>query len=116
MKLTETEIKTFKPLPSRTPLGVGWRRSLPSHYAHWSAHRDMANQARRRNSYVTLGESPALTVKEARLELAKRMGRATPVNALTVRDARNEWYANEIAPTASIKNSRKRRGALSPQG
>jgi hypothetical protein len=37
-------------------------------------------------------------VKAARAALAKRMGRTTAPNALTVKDAFEEWFAEQIEP------------------
>ena len=98
MKLPETDIKTFKPHPTRhrwVSDGAGlYLRIMPSGRRTWTWRTKRAGET----SYTSIGEWPAMPVKEARLELAKRTGRATPVNALTVADALNEWYDHHIAP------------------
>ena len=52
-----------------------------------------------------MGEWPEVTVKAARAALAKRTGRATPPNALTVKDAFEEWFADQIEPNYRRTNN-----------
>jgi integrase len=107
MKLTETGIKTFKPHPSRHRWisdGDGlYLRVMPSGRQSWIWRTKRAGHT----SYFTIGEWPAMTVKAARQALAKRTGRATPPNAMTVGDALSEWYDDQIAPRYKVtKNMR----------
>ena len=58
-----------------------------------------------RTSYTTIGEWPEFSVKRARSELGKRTGRATPVNALTVKDALEEWFTEQIERKYRVTNN-----------
>lgn len=44
-------------------------------------------------------------MKAARVALGKRTGRATPPNALTVKDALEEWFADQIEDRYRVTNS-----------
>jgi len=104
--LTETDIKAFKPHPDRDRWendGAGlYLRILRSGHMSWVWRTKRAN----RTSYITLGAWPELSVKAARAELAKRTGRATPPNALLVRDALNEWFQHIERVYRSTKNTK----------
>jgi len=98
MALTETDIKTFKALPDRhrwvSDGGGLYLRIMPSDRRSWIWRTKRAG----RTSYFTIGDWPAMAVKDARAALAKRTGKATPPNALTVADALEEWYGDQIGP------------------
>jgi integrase len=98
MALTETDIKALKPHPERHRWvndGAGlYLRIAPSGRRTWT----WRTKRNGKTSYVTIGEWPDLTVKGARAALARRTGRATPPNALTVRNAFEEWFADQIKP------------------
>lgn len=107
MALTETDIKTFKPHPDRDRWvndGAGlYLRIVSSGRKSWV----WRTKKNGRTSYTTLGEWPDLSVKQARAELGKRTGRATPVNALRVKDALEEWFTEQIEPNYRVtKNIR----------
>jgi integrase len=107
MPLTETDIKALKPHPERHRWvndGAGlYLRIAPSGRRTWTW-RTKRNGTTR---YTTIGEWPALSVKAARAALSKRTGRATPPNALTVKDAFEEWYSDQIEPNyRRVKNMR----------
>ena len=96
--LTETDIKALKPHPERhrwvnDSQGL-YLRVAPSGRRSWV----WRSKRNGKTSYFTIGEWPDLSVKAARLALAKRTGRATPPNALTVKDAIGEWFADQIEP------------------
>lgn len=96
MALTETEIKALRTDPRRhrwvNDGGGLYLRVSPTGRKSWVWRAKRAGKT----SYTTLGEWPALTVRQARDELAKRTGRATPPNALTVSDALDEWFEHHI--------------------
>ena len=92
--LTETDIKAEKPDPARDRWlsdGAGlYLRIVPSDRRTWV----WRTKRNRVTSYTTIGLWPDMSVKRARAELAKRTGRTTPVNALTVKDALEEWFSD----------------------
>ena len=96
MALTETDIKAIRPNPTRhrwvNDGGGLYLRVAPSDRRTWI----WRTKRNGKTSYFTIGEWPDLSVKAARVALAKRTGRATPANALAVKDALEEWYAEEI--------------------
>ena len=107
MALTETDIKTFKPLPGRhrwvSDGGGLYLRIMPTDRRSWIWRTKKAGKT----SYFTIGDWPDMTAKAARIALAKRTGKATPPNALTVADALEEWYGDQIGPRYRVvKNIR----------
>ena len=107
MALTETDIKAEKAHPERHRWindGAGlYLRIAPSDRRTWI----WRTKRNGKTSYFTIGEWPDLTVKAARTALAKRTGRATPANALTVKAALEEWFADQIEPQYRVtKNIR----------
>lgn len=96
MPLTETDIKAIKPHPDRHRWvndGDGlYLRIAPSDRRTWI----WRTKRNGKTSYFTIGEWPELTVKSARAALAKRTGLATLPNALTVKVAAEEWFADQI--------------------
>lgn len=107
MPLTETDIKALKPDPARhrwlNDGGGLYLRIAPSDRRTWIWRTKRSGTT----SYTTIGEWPALTVKAARTALAKRTGRATPPNALTVTAALEEWFTDQIEPHyRRMKNTR----------
>ena len=107
MALTETDIKALRPDSQRhrwiADGGGLYLRVLPSGRKAWVWRVKRSG----RTSYFTLGEWPTLTVKEARQALSKRTGRATPPNALLVRDALEEWFEHHVVPKYKVtKNAR----------
>ncbi len=105
MPLTETDIKAEKADPTKERWlndGSGlYVRIVPSDRRTWV----WRTKRNGRTSYVTLGTWPDLSVKQARAALAKRTGRSTPLNALTVKDALEEWYADQIEPRYRVTKS-----------
>lgn len=103
MALTETEIKALK-APGFKNDGDGlYLRILPSGRKSWV----WRTKRRGQTSYATIGEWPDMGVKKARAELGKRTRRATPPNALTVKDALGEWLRDVIEPRYRVtKNVR----------
>lgn len=105
MPLTETDIKALKPHPARHRWvndGDGlYLRIAPSDRRTWI----WRTKRNGKTSYTTIGEWPSYTVKAARIELAKRTGRTTPPNALTVEDALQEWFADQIEPRYRVVNT-----------
>ena len=105
MPLTETDIKALKAHPERHRWvndGAGlYLRIAPSD------RRTLILRTKRngKTSYFTIGEWPDVTVKAARAALAKRTGRATPPNALTVKNAFEEWFADQIEPNYRRTNN-----------
>jgi len=103
--LTETEIKVLKPNPTRHRWvgdGAGlYLRIAPTGRTSWV----WRTKRNGKTSYFTLGEWPDLTVRQARAALAKRAGRATPPNALTVKDALEEWFRDQIEPRYRVTKS-----------
>jgi len=97
--LTETDIKAARADPTRDRWlndGAGlYLRIVPGDRRTWV----WRTKRNRVTSYTTLGTWPDMSVKRARAELAKRTGRATPPNALTVKDALEEWFSEAIEPS-----------------
>ena len=107
MALTETEIKAISPHPTRHRwVGDGdglYLRVAPSDRRTWVWRTKRAGKTH----YFTIGKWPELSVRQARAALLKRTGRATPPNAMTVRDALEEWFADQIEPRYRVtKNTR----------
>ena len=107
MPLTETDIKAIKPKSTGHQWlndGAGlYLRVAPSDRRTWI----WRTKRRGKTSYFTIGEWPDLTIEQARAELAKRTGRATRPNALTVKDALEQWFGDQIEPRYSVvKNIR----------
>ena len=107
MPLTETDIKAIKPHPTgHRWVGDGgglYLRVAPSDRRTWIWRTKRAGKT----SYFTIGEWPELSVKQARVAMLKRTGRATPANAMTVKDALEEWYSDQIEPKYRVtKNVR----------
>src|SRR5688572_21480757 len=107
MALTETDNKAEKADPTRHRWlndGAGlYLRIAPSDRRTWI----WRSKRHGKTSYFTIGEWPTTSVKAARAALAKRTGKSTPANALTVRDALEEWFKDQIEPRYRVtKNIR----------
>src|SRR5687767_14655340 len=100
MPLTETDIKAIRPNPTRHRWindGQGlYLRVAPPTASDRDGRRTWVWRTKRNGntSYFTIGEWPALNVKAARAALARRTGKSTPANALTLRDALEEWFTD----------------------
>ena len=105
MPLTETDIKAIEPKSTGHRWlndGAGlYLRVAPSDRRTWI----WRTKRHGKTSYFTIGEWPDLTVKQARAELGKRTGRAKRPNALTVKDALEQWFGNQIEPRYRVTNN-----------
>jgi hypothetical protein len=103
--LTETDIKAIRPKSTGHRWlndGAGlYLRVAPSDRRTWI----WRTKRNGKTSYFTIGEWPDLTVKAARAALARRTGRATPANALTVKDALEEWFSDQIELKYRVSNA-----------
>jgi hypothetical protein len=105
MPLTETDIRAERVDPDRRRLigdGKGlYLRIMASGRRTWIWRVKKNGDI----NYFTLGVWPTMSVKEARLALAKR--RVTAPNALLVRDVLDEWFKDVIEPRYRVtKNTR----------